>query len=327
MNLYDMLRMRPVTAQSAAAAVFRTQGGPSAPPVPVTNVNMLFSRAQQAHGVVDPAIDNGEYVLGQAGVGLGSGFGMLATRGGASLGGFGELLFSKFNFNSTCAAQVMKSRSSYDWLKQHGNDGGAGYFTDIDYEPIDAALLQRAAQGYNYLKSEAEGNGNVAAQVELDTLEAALKSAMQQVDAVADQKNSMLNCDDPRARPWSTQEALYQGLEVVRAQVLKFASAPTRIKAVALTSAPGGSTAVPTAQDNISASLLAKAQQQVQEAQAAAEAAKIQAQMQAQLDAQIQQAQAASAPATGGGLPGWAIPAGVLAAAGAVAFVLLKKRK
>jgi len=333
MNIFEILKMRPTNAHSAAAAVFRTSG-PAAPPVPVTNVNTLFSRAQSAHGVIDPAVDNSGYPFGMNG-GAVSGFGALAGRGGFS--GFGGgLLFSKFSFNSQCAQPAMMiPASDFQFMKSGGNSGP--YFRDIDYEAPDAETLQKAGIGYDYLVREKK-NGNLRAEVELDLLESTLKNAMTQVDSIADHKDSSRNCDDPHARPWQQQAQLYSALSVVVDAVDKFASAPGRIPAAALINAGGGAGAGGgsggggggggggSATDNVMASLLAKAQREADQARAAAEAQKMQQEMEDRLEQQLAQQKGAST-ATSKGLPPWAMPVGVLAAVGIAAMFILKKKK
>ena len=145
----------------------------------------------------------------------------------------GQLIFDTYSFASQCGWSAFVNQGTFNWMKAHGDDKGEGYFLSLDYEVPSAELRSKATAGAEYLRAEGD-NGNARAQAELSALDDALKVAIRQADSIADVKNSMLNCDDPRARPWSSQQQLWDAFSLVVKTMQQFASAPTRISPAAL---------------------------------------------------------------------------------------------
>ncbi|TAL42429.1 MAG: hypothetical protein EPN91_08600 [Salinibacterium sp.] len=328
MNLYDRLKMSPMSARSMAASVLGVSA-PGAIPPAVPDVQSLFSRGSLARSVVNASTDM-DYVLGQSGVGLNGASGAFGTRfGGLGFLSGGQIpVFASYTM-SDCALSNFYDTANYSWLKAHGTDGGSSFFVNIDYTPPDGSLKERATKGWTYLKNEAD-SGNTHARAVFDQLDSSMKVYMAQVSALADAHDDRLGCGHAMARGWSAQQQLWEGFSAIVSLMKQFANAPAGVPPLMVEDGPatGGSNMDAADSrsnvDPLTQSYLTRANRLQQEEDAAAQQLILDKQ-QEQMQQLLKQQQ--SAATAGGGLPSWALPVGVLAAAGVAAFVILRKKR
>lgn len=155
----------------------------------------------------------------------------LSRMGVFSAFGGGEIpVFGPYTM-SDCALSNFYDTANFAWLKAHGRDGGANYFTNINYSPPSAALKNQATQGHIYLMAQAE-LGNVAAEKKLADLDSKLKAYLAQATTLAAAKDDRLGCGDKQARNWAAQQQLWESFVEIVKLMKQFATAPSTVPAL-----------------------------------------------------------------------------------------------
>lgn len=148
--------------------------------------------------------------------------GVFSAFGGGQIPIFGPYTMSD------CALSNFYDTANYAWLKAHGRDGGANYFTTINYVPPSGALKNQANEGYAYLQAEAE-LGNTLAEAKLAQLDRSLKAYMAQASALADAHDDRLGCGNRESRGWSAQQQLWECFVQIVKLMKQFATAPSTV--------------------------------------------------------------------------------------------------
>lgn len=328
MNLYNSMKLKPQTAQGAAASVFGVQSahGPQANAPVVPDVSVLFSKAGVARATLNPQDGQDTFGLGQYGVGLngfsGGGFGSFGV--GAGLPVVGTLEFSQTD--------------SYNDFFSHSGDGGwnSGLSAEgLTYDGPSAGLLAQANTGFAAASAAADADPVTA-----DGLFQTQKQITQQHIDTVDQLNPK---GISGGRPVAVETQRVNAMKAIKVDLTNWNLLPAQIQtaqaqlaAATAAAAPPPATGVSTTPGTYTAPTSAVAPvnntaylTQLNTA-AAAQAAE------QQQIAQLQQQNAALAVSTGAdtaaapasGLPDWLLPVGAgVVVLGVVGFVLLRKKK